>query len=194
MNRRVALLVCLGIAVTVAGGLIVLVLSRSAPAPAENRVSEEAPLPTVSAPLPASTKKPGRVKEDGTPLVDPFIAAEAAGSATHTEQVEFGDIAIGAALEDLQVNALQMRENGMVQVGSPRLVTAKVIRVKKSASPPKATVKVCLDYSDVDVQTPDGTSVKDPKAPQRVASRLLLHRVDGSWLVAKRDFPAKSSC
>ena len=159
---------------------------------------DSTPLPTASAPKPASTAKPGHVKGTGKrigkDLVEPFIAAEAAARTDQTHTIQFGDIATGDALKDLEVNAQEMREDGLVQVGSPKLVGATVLKVNNKAKPPTATVRVCQDYSDVDVQAPDGTSMKDKSAPQRVASTLVLKNVEGRWLVSKRTFPNKPTC
>lgn len=199
MNRRVVRLASVGIAVVlIVVAAIVLLLNRPAAGPdagtAPTETPEQTPLPTVAAPVPASTAKPGRVKSDGSVLIDPFLTAETAGRTDKTQAVDFRDVATGAALQDLEVNAQQMREDGMVQVGSPKLVSATVTGLNEASKPAKATVRVCLDYSSVDIQTTDGTSVKDPKAQQRVASTLVLHQVDGRWLVAKRTYPAKSAC
>jgi len=155
---------------------------------------EKTPLPTVSAPVPANTSAPGTVGGDGSDFAQPFIAAETAARTDTTKSVDFSTVAIGDALQDLQVNAEEMNEDGLRQVGSPELVKATVTKKKMSAKPPTMTVNVCLDYTNVDLVAPDGTSVKNPKAPQRVPSILVLHQVDGRWLVAKRTFPAKTTC
>lgn len=187
-------------AVLIAVAVIVFLVNRpssetgpdTAPTPSD---TEHTPVPpTVAAPVPPATGKPGRVKGDGTRMVDPFISAETASRTDITRAIDFSSIATGAALEDLKVSAQEKAEDGIVQVGSPKLIKATVTDLKERAKPPTATVRVCLDYSTVDVQAPDGTSVKNRKAPQRVASILVLHEVDGHWLVAKRTFPSKPSC
>ncbi|MFT4109070.1 hypothetical protein [Propionicimonas sp.] len=156
--------------------------------------AEDTPKPTVSAPAPPATAAPGSVGGDGSEFSDPFVAAEAASRTDPTTSVDFSSIAVGSALQDLQVNAQEMAEDGIRQVGSPKVVTSTVTKKKLSAKPPRVTVRLCLDYTDVDLVAPDGTSVKDRTAQQRVPSTLVLHEIDGKWLVAKRTFPAKTTC
>ena len=87
-----------------------------------------------------------------------------------------------------------MFEDGIVQKGEPKLVSATVTKRNDKADPPTMTVRVCLDYSSVELHAPDGTSVKDGNAAQRAASILVLSRVEGRWLVSMRTFPANPNC
>lgn len=167
---------------------------EESPGGSDSSTSAPSPLPTVAAPTPASSADPGVVEGNASELVIPFVSAESASRTDGSKAVDFSGVATGDALDDLQVNAMTLAENGQVQIGSPQLVSANVTQIDTSASPPAATVAVCLDYSEVDIRTTDGTSLKDPKSPQRVPSILVLNQVDGRWLVAKRTFPESPTC
>lgn len=198
-KSSVRLVVALVVVVCVVAGIVALSYYRTASVGPEvaatpSASAEETVVPTVPAPVPPATLKPEPVNGDGSKLVEPIIAAEAAARINPKKAIDFSKVAVGDALQDFQVNALEAREDGLVQVGSPTLVKATVSKVDESADPPSATVRVCLDYSSVDVQAPDGTSMKNKDAPQRVLSIMSMQQVDGRWMVARRTFPAKATC
>lgn len=201
MNRRIMLWssATLAIVLLIIGATLVWPRLFDAPTDASSAGqstpgSEPPALPTVAAPTPASTASPGAVDSDAVKLVIPFVSAEAASRTDITKAVDFRDVATGAALDDLRVNATAMVENGQLQIGSPKVVSATVTEIDTSGTPPTATALICLDYSEVDVKATDGTSVKDSSAAQRVQSVLTLNEIGGHWLVTKRTFPDNPTC
>lgn len=160
----------------------------------EQPSDQPTPHPTSPAPVPASSATPGGPDSDGSELAKPFVAAESAALGDQSRSIRFSDIATDDALEDLAIGTQEMTENGLVQVGSPELVSAVVTKLNISGKPPTAVVRICQDFSGVDIQALDGRSIKDERAVQRVPSILVLHQVHGVWLAAKRTFPAKDAC
>lgn len=167
------------------------------PSPSSNAEEEPelTPEPSpVPVPVPAATSEAGEVGDEGDDLIIPFIAAEASSRMDPTTPLLFEETATGMALEDLTVGAFEFAENGMMQRGAPEIISAALTAIDDSATPPSAIVLVCLDYSAVDVVTLDGTSIKDPDAPNRVPTILELQEIEGRWLVAKRTFPDQAEC
>ena len=185
-------------AVLIAVFIVVFAVNSGQKPAGEIPPPETAPTETTPAPAPVpeqpSTTAPEEVGDDAQELVSPFVEAEATGRNDPETPLELEDIASGDALEDLKLDAYEFAENGMVQVGTPKVVSATVEKLDADASPPSAVVRVCLDFTEVDVQTPDGESVKDRSAPQQVPSLLTLQAVEGRWLVTKRSFPSESTC
>lgn len=156
---------------------------------------EVEPVPDPS-PVP---KQPSTLEVDadwdgGGELVEAFIAAESALRNDPQTPFELEDAVAGAALEDLRVEALEFAANGIVQRGSPDLVSATPVRVDVEGEPQSVTVLVCLDYSSVDFLTPDGDQIKDANAQNRVPSIVTLDRLEGRWLVTERAFPEEDEC
>ncbi len=163
--------------------------STSTPTPSMEPTPDPSPVPS-----PAPTIESLDVGGDGSALVEPFVLAESTSRESPETSFSLDEVAIGMALEDLTLAAFEFAENGIVQVGSPTIVSAEVMESDESAAPPVATVQLCLDYSEVGLETPSGESVKDPHAPSRVPSIVTLNRVDGRWLVSERTFPDEPTC
>lgn len=197
MKRWVILGTCLVGAAIVAVVLVMLLSGNGTPPPEnppDDVSSTPTPLPTHTAPTPASTEPPAAAGGNGKDLVAPFLSAEAAARENVEVAIRFSDVATGDALKDIEANATALQESGLVQVGSPAIVSAEVIKSDPTATPPSTIVRVCLDYSKVDMRAPDGTTVKDEHAEQRVATTLTLIEQDGAWLVADRTFADNPSC
>ena len=168
----------------------------SVPAPTSTSASaspssQPSPSPV---PVPAATTSPGEVSSDASTLVTPFVKADAAARQTPAQPLALTEVSTGAALDDLQIAVEELQAGGLTQIGEPVLVSAVVTSDELEATPPTATVLVCLDYSKVDLVNSAGESAKDATAPQRVSTILRLVKQDDSWLVADRTFPDDPSC
>lgn len=197
MKSRVVLWASVAIAIVLAVFLVIW-LTRPAgapvvpsPAPTDTPRSTSQPSPV---PTPAATVAPEAIGDDATALVLPFMSAETALRGNPATPLAMEEVATGSALEDLEVNARELLESGLVQVGSPAVVNATVTAFDDSATTPMATVSACLDYSTVDVQIADGTSVKDENAAQRVPTIFSIVKVEDRWLVSERTFPDEPTC
>ncbi|CAG7606959.1 hypothetical protein ACFPZL_04995 [Leucobacter soli] len=195
MKRRLWIWISAAAILAAVAAIVVIALAmNSAPtAPPVTPPTAAAPDPSP-VPEPASTASPDELGDDVEALIAPFIAAEAASRSDPSTPLAFEDVAAGDALEDLKLDAFEFSENGMVQSGAPTVVSAEVEDYDADASPPTAVVRLCLDFSKVDIQAPDGQSVKSSDAPQRVPSLLTLQSIEGRWLVTARSYPDESSC
>ena len=189
--------------IAVAAGIVIVAVGAVALWPRSQPSAEAGPSPSVSvtpsvapspAPLPAVTQDPEGPAVDSETMLAPFVAAESASREDPQTPLQFADIATGAALSDLKVNALQFATDGLTQVGSPTVVSASVVSEDAAANPPTTTILACLDYSGVDVIGADGQSVKSADAPQRVPTLFTLAHIENRWLVSERSFPDESSC
>lgn len=159
-----------------------------------SEASESASPTPVPPPTPASTSTPGGIEEDGEEFVVPFVAAESASRSDPSRPVVYADVATGTALKDLEAQALEFMENGLVQVGLPEIVSATILDVDEDADPAEMQILACLDYSDVEVVDANGDSAKSDDAPQRIPTLLTLLKEDEHWLVGYRSFPDDASC
>lgn len=198
MKSRVVIWACVAVAVVLAI-LLVWVVTRDLSAP--DASARPTPASTTSAtpepspvPEPAPTTAPDDIEKMTSEMLAPFVSAEAALRGAPEAPLAISDIATGNALEDLGVDARELAESGLVQVGSPEVIDAIVMDADVTGAPPTATVLACLDYSKVDMQTADGTSVKDVHAAQRVPTLFTLVKVENRWLVSNRTFPDEPTC
>lgn len=200
MNRRVVLISSAVVAVVAVVVLSLFIWFRApttaaAPPSASTSVSPgSTSAPTLPAPRPAATTTADLAHKHARALVIPFVSAEAASRESPDSTVTFDSIATGDALADLEANATSFAADGLVQIGQPNVVSAKVTKATTSGKHPAATVRVCLDYSKVDVRGADGRSEKDPNAAERLTTILKLTQINGEWLVSQRTFPDKADC
>ena len=149
---------------------------------------------TSAVPKQPDTREIHDLPEEVSDLVEPYIAAEVALRRDPEISYSLEDVAVGAALEDLNIQALEFAENGMVQRGEPELISATPLESEVDADPPSISALVCLDYRSVEYLTPDGHEIKDPDAQSRVPRIVKLDRVEDRWLVAEVTFPDEDEC
>jgi len=198
MKRSV--LIGVGVAIAVAIVVVLVIVfsqggNDASPSPTASVSPSATPSVTPSpVPTPPSTAAPEVVGDDGTSLVLPFVVAESAMREDPDVPLALEEVATGSALEDLTVSAIEFAENGMIQIGSPVVVSATVTEIDAAATPPTTKILACLDYSGVDIQSPDGESLKADDAPERVPTILTLVQLEGRWLVSARTFPEEATC
>lgn len=164
---------------------------------ADGSASAEPSVEPQPVPEPAPDTSPG--EETGNDraakrLIGPFVAADAAAREDPAQPLTLEQVATGSALEDLRAQVAELATSGVSQVGTPEVVRARVVSERPRADPPTATVRACLDYTNVDFVNPDGDSIKNPDAAQRVAVILVLEQRSRAWLVAERGYPANPTC
>lgn len=98
------------------------------------------------------------------------------------------------ALAQTRAQTLEYSVMGWHQVGSPEVVSARVIEVSESEEPPRAEVEVCLDHTDVDILDESGLSIVDPTAQRRVLTIFILEYRDQAWVTIDRQFPVETAC
>lgn len=129
-------------------------------------------------------------------LVTPAVEVEARALAAPEEpdRDQLAAVVAGAALGTIQNTAAEYATLGWTQRGVPEVVSTEVVGLEEDAEPPTATVRVCLDFTDVDVVDSSGSSVLDPDAQQQVLQIWTLQLVDGRWVLVEQGFSAELSC
>lgn len=197
MMGRVRLLWAAGAVVVVAGVVGVLV-SRMAPVavgPADETPSPSASAVAVQTPAapvtPGAKISPGKVVVE---MVAPPVAGLSQALSDPSVPVELASVADGLALEDLKAEVFTLGRDGLHQVGSPRVVSAKVVSTDKKGTPPTVVVRVCLDRSSVRVVDGDGKDMSNPGAPARVLQIWTMASTKSGWKLVDRTFTKKLTC
>lgn len=187
----------IGAGAVLAGIVVWTVASTGAVAPSGNG-AEPTPSPVVTTappPVPASTAAPGPAgADDEDALALPFVAAEAAARSDPASPVQLSEVATGAALDDLEIGVRELAENGLSQVGTPELISAEIVDSETIDGTPTVVLRVCLDYSTVDLIRADGTSAKADDATERVSTDITMVQREGRWLASKRGFTDDATC
>ncbi|WP_207345832.1 hypothetical protein [Arthrobacter sp. E3] len=163
----------------------------SAPAAASASAAATPSAPVLAVPLPPEDAKAAKLS------IKDFMTAKAktlAFQAATPAPAIFKELAIGSAYDAMMANAEDFANNGWHQVGIPTIDSMTVTGYKPSATPPQATLNVCVDSSKVNVVTADGTVVRQGTAADRSMNILTVVLSDGKWLVSHESFPANPDC
>lgn len=154
----------------------------------------------TGSPLPvrdASDVEPAAVDDASAPdLVEPLIeaGAELLGAPDEFDPTGLDTVAADTALAQARALAAEYAATGWRQVGTPVIDGVTVQEVDESSDPPRVTLDVCLDQSEVDVVDSDGVSMVDPDAPKRAINTYVLELRAGAWVVVDRTFPVDTGC
>lgn len=105
-------------------------------------------------------------------------------------------VATGFVLGEIEAAARERYDLGYRQVGEAKVVETTVSDVDLAADPPRATVTVCVDVSEVDVLDAAGNSLKASLyTPDRPVKHVYgaVH-TDGAWKLTSHDIPVSQDC
>lgn len=179
-----------------------VVTEQAAGLPVESEADSEeqtaSPPPTVLKNV-APSVDPGALAGDDAELealVEPAlqVAADVLEDPTGIDEDVLFTVAQGAALDEMRAMAAEFEVNGWTQSGAPVVVSTELTALDEEASPPEATVSVCLDHGDVEIVDASGDSVVDPDARTRSLNILELEYVQERWVLVARSFPDDPSC
>lgn len=145
---------------------------------------------------PAATTEPTALvpESDATEIILAPLAGLSQALSDPAVPVDLAAVAQGLALGDFQAEIADFEQQGVHQVGTPMIISATVIQSDLVATPPTATVNVCLDRSDVQILDAQGTDVRDPAAPTRILTLWSMALIDGSWKLTDRTFTDQLTC
>lgn len=103
-------------------------------------------------------------------------------------------VAADESLAQARAQTAEYSVMGWRQVGSPQVVSARVLELSESSEPPRVEVEVCLDHSAVDLLDASGRSMVNPDAPMRVLTIFVLEFRDGGWVATDQQFPVETTC
>jgi len=197
--------IVLAASVVVVIGVTALAVAADFGSPQKVASSQAAsPRPTDSAsPAPsagATASSPAPIDSDSdtdataaTTLTQYFTVLD--GLSAGADAAEFEEVASGAALSELQAQLLELDANDWTLQGTPTLENLTVTASDPGATPPTATVQVCVDSSDVTVIRPDGelAFTVDPQVV-RALNIFSMQLIDGDWRVVEHTFPDDADC
>lgn len=201
MSRRRATIWLSGAALIVLAIVVVLVVrghgsteSLIEPPAADTPSPSVSPVPVKT---PASKVEPSVVakSKNGSEIVTPPVAAVDQALLDPAVPVDLGEIAARAALVDINSQTTEFVREGLHQVGSVKVKSAKVLKVReKKGRPVTAVVRVCLDRSDVKVLDADGKDMSNPEAAPRVRQLWTMESTESGWKLVDRTFDNKLTC
>ena len=159
------------------------------------------PTSTPSAPgTPAATSTPVAPSiPDADALVSSFLNAtgEEPDSESASElSARLAEVASGPILLEIENEQQELRSNGWTVDGSPTVTSLSVIASDLAVSPPRVTVRACVDSSAVVTLDSTGTPLNSgaTELPRRFINVYTLEQAAGQWRVTDRSFPNDPAC
>jgi hypothetical protein len=108
----------------------------------------------------------------------------------------FADVAVGAALGELQGRFDEFQHNDWVQTGSANVIGAGKVEVVRLGGILTHRFAICVDSSGVEIRDTSGTVVLAAVPPgTRTATNIYdIQQHKGQWLVAGHSFPDAAAC
>jgi hypothetical protein len=109
---------------------------------------------------------------------------------------QFTDVAIGAALGELQGRYDEYQHYGWAQTGSANLTGTERVEVVRIDGVPTHRFAICVDSSGVEVRDASGAVVLAAAPPgTRTATNIYdIQQHRGTWLVSGHSFPDAAAC
>lgn len=108
----------------------------------------------------------------------------------------FTDVAIGAALGELQGRYDEYQHYGWVQTGSANLTGTERVEVVRVDGVPTHKFAICVDSSAVEIRDASGAVILAAAPPgTRTATNIYhIQQHKGTWLVSGHSFPDAAAC
>lgn len=171
-----------------------------APAPsstttAPDSVGIEAPTETTAA-APVDPQRRAEIEDATDALlaeVLPVMAQiDSDGSVDVSDQLS--SVASQVLLSEIEAERLEFEVEGWSREGSYIVDSIEVLDYAESGDTASATVRVCLDASEIVVRRSDGVIVETDPSAQRAWNVFGLERVDGEWRIVGRQFTDDPAC
>ncbi|MDR6414902.1 hypothetical protein [Pseudarthrobacter sulfonivorans] len=161
--------------------------------------------PTPAAEAPAAPGEPGAPIAELRRASTAFEAAAGKASAPgpapapgapNPAKPNFTDVAIGAALGELQGRYDEYQHYGWVQTGSATLTGTERVEVVRVNGIPTHRFAICVDSSGVEVRDTSGAVVLAAARPgTRTANNIYdIQQHKGKWVVVGHSFPDVAAC
>jgi hypothetical protein len=159
------------------------------------------PTSTPTAPgTPAPTNTP---VTPSTPEADAVVSTflNATGEEPALESAEelnarLAEVASGPILLEIANEQQELQSNGWTLEGSPTVTSLSVVASDLTVSPPRVTVRACVDSSAVVTLDSTGTPLNSgaTELPRRFINLYTLEQTAGQWRVTDRSFPNDPAC
>lgn len=167
--------------------------------PGSDAVSTPTSSPSVPG-KPSATETPvAPSTPDADVLVTTFLGAtgEAVTSeAAVADSSQLAEVASGTILLEIANEQQELQSNGWTLEGAPTLTSVSIIASDLTASPPRVTVRACVDSSAVVTLDSSGTPLTSNATdlPRRFTNIYTLEQTAGQWRVTDRSFPNDPAC
>jgi hypothetical protein len=163
-----------------------------------------APEEQVATETPAAPETPGAPIADLKRASQAFEAAAGKASApgarpdpdTLPAMPNFTDVALGAALGELQARFDEFAHNEWMQTGSAVVTGKERVEVVRIGGVPTHRFSICIDSSAIEIRDTSGATVLAAVPPgTRTASNIYdIQQHNGKWLVVGHSFPDAAAC
>jgi hypothetical protein len=107
---------------------------------------------------------------------------------------QLGTIASQAILSELEAERLEFETEGWSRSGTYRVDGVEVLDYTESGESASATIRACLDSSEIVVRRSDGSVVEPGADSQRAWNVYVLERTDDAWRFVGRTFTDDPAC
>ncbi|WP_314649393.1 hypothetical protein [uncultured Microbacterium sp.] len=101
-------------------------------------------------------------------------------------------VASPAFLSGIEAERAELEDQGWTRTGEVRIDGVETLAYDATAAPSTATVRACLDSSDVVIHDADGNVV--PGGSPRAWNIYTLEQADGAWKIIRQTFADDPAC
>lgn len=171
-------------------------------APGDDAPADDAPSdqptgsPTPAAPAPTSEES-AEVSAETAELLGTVLAqtAEIDPQAPTDVVGDLSGVATRSYLSELESERLEFETEGWSREGSYSLGDVEVLEHSSTSDGEVATVRVCVDSSDLVIRRADGEVIETSPSSARAVNVFVLERADSAaWRIVGRTFPDNPAC
>lgn len=201
MSTRLKWIVAIATAAIVVGAVSVSMVvsarvgSQSQVAPAgRSSTPTPSPIPSVVPPTTAPGAPAEAVADASEDLIESVLAVTASVNDGDIDVVldSLKSVASPAFLSGVEAERMELEDQGWTRSGKVVIDGIETVTYDETADPVTATVRVCLDWTDVVVRNSDGDALS-AGAP-RAWNIYNLEQVGGAWIIMRQTFADDPAC
>lgn len=124
---------------------------------------------------------------DRTAEIDPSVPDDVVG--------DLSDVATRGYLSELESERLEFEAEGWTREGDYTVGDVEVLEHSSTSTGEVATVRVCVDSSEIVIRRADGEVIEASPTSARAWNIVVLERIDAAdWRIVGRTFPDDPAC
>lgn len=156
--------------------------------------STPSPIPSIIPPTTAPGAPADVIESTSEDLLDSVLAVTGSVNAGDIDVVldSLKSVASPAFLSGVEAERMELEDQGWTRSGQVVIDGVETLSYDEKADPVKATVRACLDWTDVVVRNADGDAL--PAGAPRAWNIYDLEQVDGAWMIMRQTFADDPAC
>lgn len=167
--------------------------SQTAPA-GQSSTPTPSPIPYLVPPTTAPGAPSDAIVSASEDLIENVLAVTNTVNAGDIDVVldSLRPVASSAFLSGVEAERMELEDQGWTRSGTVVIDGIESVSYDAAADPATATVRACLDWTDVVVRNADGDAL--PAGAPRAWNIYNLELVDGAWMIMQQTFADDPAC